>query len=103
MSETDAACCPACGAAVDLVRVALTSDLDRYICKNCKASIQNTSPPDPAKFMLVMAGMLIPQLSKISPWLLLLVPVLLVVAQARLKQRLPMTTFKLSEPWSLRS
>jgi hypothetical protein len=103
MSEADAACCPACGASVDLMRVALTSDLDRYICKNCNASIQNTSPADPGKFVWVMAGVLTLQLAKISPWLLLLLPMLLVAARARLKQRLPMTTFKLSEPWSLRS
>jgi hypothetical protein len=103
MSEATAACCPACGAPVDLMRIALTSDLDRYICRNCKASLQRTSPSDPANFAFVMAAMLITQLAKVSAWLLLLLPVLLFAARARTKQRLSLTTFKLSEPWGLRS
>jgi uncharacterized protein (DUF983 family) len=103
MSAPEAACCPACGVPVDLMRIASMPDFDRYICKSCKASLQRTSPADPASFGIVMLGIIVGQLLQVSLWFLLLLPIVFLVARARVKRRLPTVTFKLAEPWSLRS
>ena len=103
MRAPEAACCPACGFPVDLMRIASMSSSDRYICKSCKESLQRTSPDDPALFGAVMMCLIVAQFLKVSLWFLLLYPIIFLAVRARLKQRLPMTTFKIAEPWSLRS
>jgi hypothetical protein len=103
MSAPEAACCPACGVPVDLMRIASMPDFDRYICKSCKASLQRTSPVDPASFGFGMLGMIVGLLLQVSLWFFLLFPIGFLAARAWLKRRLPTVTFKLSEPWSLRS
>jgi uncharacterized protein (DUF983 family) len=103
MSAPEAACCPACGFPVDLMRIASMSSSDRYICKSCKESLQRTSPDDPAFFETMIAAIVVIQLMKLSPWFALLFPVILLAEYMQIKCRLPTTTFKIAEPWSLRS
>jgi hypothetical protein len=103
MSAAATAECPACRTPVDLRRIAVMPDFDRYICGNCKASLQRTSPIDPAFFETMIAAIVVIQLMKLSPWFALLFPVILLAEYMQIKCRLPTTTFKLAEPWSLRS
>ena len=103
MSEPQPAACPACHGPVDLMKIAAMSSSDRYICPHCKTSLQRTSPADPAAFGFGMLGMIVGLLLQVSLWFLLLFPIGFLAARARLKRRLPTVTFKLSEPWSLRS
>ena len=103
MSAAASADCPACRAPVSLLRIAVMPDFDRHICGNCKASLQRTSPIDPALLEMTIALIVVIQLMKLSSWFALLIPLILLVEYFQLKRRLPMTTFKLAEPWSLRS
>jgi uncharacterized paraquat-inducible protein A len=103
MSAATTADCPACGAPVSLLRIAVMPDFDRHFCGNCKASLQRTSPIDPALREMTIALIVVIQLMKLSTWFALLFPLLLLTEYLQLKRRLPTTTFKLSEPWSLRS
>jgi hypothetical protein len=104
VSETQPACCPACSGPVDLMKIAATSINDRYICPNCRASLQRTSPAgDQAMFGPLMLAVVIAQFARYSLWLLLLIPLVFVARQMLLKKQLPTVTFKLAESWSLRA
>jgi hypothetical protein len=104
MSEPQPAACPACHGPVDLMKIAAMSSSDRYICPHCKASLQRTSPSgDDINFVTVMLAVVIAQFARFSLWLLLLIPLFFLARHQLLKRRLPETTFKLAEPWSVRA
>ena len=104
MSEADAACCPACQARVNLRHIASMADWDRYICCNCKASIQRTSEFNMGRgIWLLFPCLLIAQLARFNLWALLLFLPIIVLAGFRERRAMRLITFKLSEPWSLRA
>jgi hypothetical protein len=104
MSEPQPACCPACQGPVDLMKIAATSIYDRYICPNCRASLQRTGPADDmVMFGPAMLAVVLAQFLRFSLWLLLLIPLVFVARHMLLKKQLPTVTFKLAEPWSLRA